>query len=182
MQRLHPVFNMMKLILAPKDQIKGCQVILLPAPIIEDGHKEWEVEEILDSQTHRRRFQYLVKWKGFGLKSNSWEAASDHFAPELVTEFHRKNLGAPRNIQTVDFGSIPFRPVPIPIVSSCHDLKGGVGVRGHPSDPPLMPLDPQAAPFHHPSHLMSHSPHAPSTHHELRLNPFVTPLALSSTF
>src|SRR5215471_15117883 len=123
MQRLHPVFNMMKLILAPKDQIKGCQVILLPAPIIEDGHKEWEVEEILDSQTHQKRFQYLVKWKGFGLKLNSWEAASDIFAPELVAKFHKKNPGTPRNIWMTDSGLIPFRPILIPVMLSHHDLE-----------------------------------------------------------
>src|SRR5215471_18286547 len=126
MQRLHPVFNVVKLTPAPKDLIEGQCITPLPAPIIEDGHKEWEVEEILDSQTHRRRFQYLVKWKGFGLKSNSWEAALDIFAPELVADFHRRHPGAPRNIWTTDFGSIPFRPIPIPIMLSHHDLEGGV--------------------------------------------------------
>jgi len=49
MQRLHPVFNVVKLTPAPDDPIEGCQITLPPAPIIEDRHEEWEVEEILDS-------------------------------------------------------------------------------------------------------------------------------------
>ena len=103
--------------------------------MIEDGEEEWEVEEVLDSGVSRGKLKYLIKWKDFGRESNSWEPANGIFAPEAVAEFHRKHPGAPRNIRTLDFGSIPFRSVPVPITSSRRDLKGGVAVRGTSGSP-----------------------------------------------
>jgi len=64
MKQLHPVFNIVKLTPAPDNPIPGRKLTDHPPPIIIDGELEWEVEEILDSHWHRRRFQYLVKWKG----------------------------------------------------------------------------------------------------------------------
>jgi len=60
---------------ALEDPILGRKPQALPPPIVIDGKEEWEVEEILDSCWHRRRFQFLVKWKGFSREYNSWEAA-----------------------------------------------------------------------------------------------------------
>ena len=61
MKQLHPVFNIVKLTLAPDDPITGQKTEDHPLPIIIDREAEWEVEEILDSCWHRRRFQYLIK-------------------------------------------------------------------------------------------------------------------------
>jgi len=88
MRLLHPVFNIVKLSAAPEDPIPGRKLQTLPPPIIVDGEPEWEVEEILDSHWHRRRFQFLIKWKDFGREHNSWEVASDVKAPDLVTEYY----------------------------------------------------------------------------------------------
>jgi len=63
MRQLHPVFNVVKLSAAPEDPILGRKLQAPPPPIVVDGEEEWEVEEILDSRWHRRRFQFLVKWK-----------------------------------------------------------------------------------------------------------------------
>jgi len=93
MKQLHPVFNVVKLTLAPDDPITGRKTEDHPLPIVIDGEAEWEVEEILDSHWHQRRFQYLIKWKGYGREHNSWESASEVFAPELTAEFHRKHSG-----------------------------------------------------------------------------------------
>jgi len=71
MKQLHPVFNVVKLTPAPDDPIPGRKLTDHPPPIIIDGELEWEVEEILNSRWHRRRFQYLIKWKGYGRKHNS---------------------------------------------------------------------------------------------------------------
>jgi len=67
---------------------------LLP-PIVIDREPEWEVEEVLDSHWHRRRFQFLIKWKGFSREHNSWEAAFDVKVPDLVMEYYWKHLAAP---------------------------------------------------------------------------------------
>jgi len=61
MKQLHPVFNIVKLTPAPDDPIPGRKTTDHPLPIIIDGEVEWEVEEILNSRWHWRRFQYLVK-------------------------------------------------------------------------------------------------------------------------
>ena len=60
-KQLHPVFNVMKLTLAPDDPIIGRTTEDHPPPIVINGEVEWEVEEILDSRWHQRRFQYLIK-------------------------------------------------------------------------------------------------------------------------
>jgi len=56
MKQLHPVFNVVKLTPAPDDPIPGQKLTDHPPPIIIDGELEWEVEEILDSRWHWRRF------------------------------------------------------------------------------------------------------------------------------
>jgi len=98
MKQLHPVFNVVKLTPAPDDLISGQKLMDHPPPIIIDGEPEWEVEEILDSHWHRRRFQYLIKWKGYGCEHNSWESTPEVFTLELTAEFHCKHPGAPRHI------------------------------------------------------------------------------------
>jgi len=55
------VFNVVKLTPALDDLITGHKTEDHPLPIVIDGEAEWEVEEILDSRWHRRRFQYLIK-------------------------------------------------------------------------------------------------------------------------
>jgi len=70
-KQLHPVFNVVKLTLAPDDLITGCKTEDHPLPIVINGELEWEVEEILDSRWHQRRFQYLIKWKGYSHEHNS---------------------------------------------------------------------------------------------------------------
>jgi len=98
MKQLHPVFNVVKLTLAPDDPITGWKTEDHPLPIVIDGEPEWEIEEILNSRWHQRRFQYLIKWKGYGREHNSWESASEVSTLELTAEFHCKHPGAPRHI------------------------------------------------------------------------------------
>jgi len=62
-RQLHPVFNVVKLSAAPEDPILGRKPQAPLLPIVVDREEEWEVEEILNSRWHRRRFQFLVKWK-----------------------------------------------------------------------------------------------------------------------
>ena len=93
-----PVFNVVKLSAAPDDPIPGRKPRAPPPPIVVNGEPEWEVEEVLDSRWHWRRFQFLIKWKGFSREHNSWEVASDVKVPDLVAEYYRKHPAAPRHI------------------------------------------------------------------------------------
>ena len=97
-KQLHPVFNVVKLTPALEDPITGQRAEDHPPLIVIDREAEWKVEEILDSRWHWRRFQYLIKWKGYGHEHNSWESVSEVSAPELTAEFHRKYPGALRHI------------------------------------------------------------------------------------
>jgi len=127
LRQLHPVFNMVKLSATPDDPIPGRKPRAPPSPIVVDRELEWEVEEVLDSRWHRRRFQFLIKWKGFSREHNSWEVASDVKAPDLVAEYYRKHPAAPRHICQTDFNTL-FKPGTI--ASRHSNLGGGVNIRG----------------------------------------------------
>jgi len=127
MKQLHPVFNMVKLTPAPDNPITGWKMEDHPPSIVIDREAEWEVEEILDSHWHRRRFQYLIKWKGYGCEHNSWESASEVSAPELTVEFYRKHPGALRHIWHTEFNNI-FHSKSIALRRS--NLEGGGECKG----------------------------------------------------
>jgi len=127
LRQLHPVFNVVKLSAAPDDPIPGRKPQALLPPIVVDGEPEWEVEEVLDSCWHWRRFQFLIKWKGFSREHNSWEVASNVKAPDLVAEYYQKHPAAPRHICRTDFNTL-FKSGTI--ASRRSNLGGGVNVRG----------------------------------------------------
>ena len=122
MKQLHPVFNVIKLTSAPNDPITGWKTTDHPLPIVIDREAEWEVEEILDRHWHWRRFQYLIKWKGYSCEHNSWESASEVSAPELTAEFHHKHPGTLRHIRCAEFDNIFYSKSIAPRHSN---LKGG---------------------------------------------------------
>jgi len=127
LRQLHPVFNMVKLSATPDDPIPGRKPQAPPPPIVVDGEPEWEVEEVLDSRWHQRRFQFLIKWKGFSREHNSWEVASDVKAPDLVAEYYRRHPAALRHIRRMDF-DILFKSGTI--ASRRSNLRGRINVRG----------------------------------------------------
>ena len=43
-----------------------------PPPVICDGIKEYKVEKISDSQLFYRRIEFLICWKGYGVKEDEW--------------------------------------------------------------------------------------------------------------
>jgi len=124
---LYLVFNVVKLSAAPDDPIPGRKPQAPPLPVVVDGEPEWEVKEVLDSRWHRRRFQFLIKWKGFSREHNSWEVASDVKAPDLIAEYYRKHPAAPKHIRRTDFDTL-FKPGTI--ASRRSNLGGRVNVRG----------------------------------------------------
>ena len=95
MSRLHPVFNIVKLTLAPEDPIQGQHFQTPPLPEIIDGEEEWVVEEILDSRVVNWKLWYLVKWEGIRIKHNSWESWDNIHAPDLVADDTRNTLEHP---------------------------------------------------------------------------------------
>ncbi|GLB41130.1 putative retrotransposable element tf2 155 kda protein type 1-like [Lyophyllum shimeji] len=60
-RRLHPVFNAVKLCLAPPDPITGRRARPPPPPTLINNEEWFDVEDILDSRIFRRKLQYKVK-------------------------------------------------------------------------------------------------------------------------
>ncbi|KAJ8472644.1 hypothetical protein ONZ45_g16577 [Pleurotus djamor] len=91
LSRLHPVFPTVKLSPWNEDPIEGRRPPPPPEPVLVDGAKEFEVEEILDSRRRYNRLEYLVKWKGYGVEDQSWEPRKNvENAQECIEAFHRK--------------------------------------------------------------------------------------------
>ena len=146
MSCLHLVFNVVRLTPAPNDPLPGRCILPPLLPEIIDSEEEWVVKEILDRKMINRRLWYLVKWKDFGIKHNSWEPWDNVHAPDLVADFYRKNPGAARHIRSVEFQSILFKSVEVP---RCHFLEGGVDVRRHSVSPKPTTDFPLYIPPHH---------------------------------
>jgi hypothetical protein len=70
----------------------------------------------LDSRIINRKLRYLVKWEGYGVEHNSWEPWDSVHAPELISDFYRTHPGAARQVRSTIFETIPFRPMPKPLV------------------------------------------------------------------
>jgi hypothetical protein len=93
---------------APPDPIKGRRTHKPPPPEIVGGEERYEVKEIINSRMRGRKLQYLVRWKGYGLKENSWLSESDLKAPDLIADFHGAHPTAPKCINALVFGRMGF--------------------------------------------------------------------------
>ena len=100
LSRLHPVFHVDKLSPWKGNDVNGI-IPPPPEPVeLEDG-TEWEVADIIDSELYgsarRRKIRYLVHWKGFTSKDDTWEPLENlNNAKEAVAEYHARHPTAPR--------------------------------------------------------------------------------------
>ena len=64
-----------------------------PPPEMVDGEEEYKVEAIMGHWFFGkgRKLQYLVRWKGYSAADDTWEAADQVFAPQLLEAYHRKH-------------------------------------------------------------------------------------------
>jgi hypothetical protein len=93
MARLHPVFNMIKLLPVPDDPIPGRRSRPPPPPEIVGGEEHYIVEEILDSRLIHGQLHFLIKWDGHGYEENTWVPEHDVSAPNKIQEFYRDCQG-----------------------------------------------------------------------------------------
>ena len=97
--KIHPVFHVS--LLEPHQWGEGGEMTeSQPLPELIEGEEQWEVEAILDKRTLRGKEHYLVWWKEFFTKHDSWQPAKNvEGAPKLVNVYHQWNTGvltAPR--------------------------------------------------------------------------------------
>ena len=110
MSRLHPVFHVVKLMPTPLDQIAGWWPRPQPTLEMVGGEKRYEVKEVISSQMRGRMLQFLVRWKGYGCKENSWIIEGDLDVPQLIQDFYWTNPTAPKQINALLFGCMGFQP------------------------------------------------------------------------
>lgn len=86
----------------------------------------FDAECILSKRPRKGKFEYLVKWRGWSSKHNSWEPEENILDPRLLAAFHKREQerellfqkkgkrprGRPRKIQP------PLSPVPADVHSS----------------------------------------------------------------
>jgi transposase InsO family protein len=73
-----------------------------PLPIVYNQEPEWEVDEILQSRTWRRKLQYQVKWVGIDHDPEFYDAEGFKGAPHKLKAFHANHpaaKGPPTNLQ-----------------------------------------------------------------------------------
>ncbi len=57
----------------------------------EQDSKRWELERIVDHENRRGTAWYLVRWKGYGPKEDSWKKVTAFkYAKRLVEEYHER--------------------------------------------------------------------------------------------
>jgi hypothetical protein len=79
--KCHNVYHISLLEPIAYDPYPGQRPNLAP-PVEIDGKDEYFIEAILDSQIHRHKLQYLVKWLGYDMPD--WEPAELHSKSEAV--------------------------------------------------------------------------------------------------
>src|SRR5712675_2343060 len=89
---IHDVFHASLLLPYRETTAHGPNFTCPPPDLIKD-QEEYEVEAIVNHRHHgrRRQLQYLIKWKGYPSSDNTWEAADDVHADDLLKSYHRRH-------------------------------------------------------------------------------------------
>jgi len=101
--KVNPTFNVSLLTRSRPDPITG-RAPSEPAPIIVDGHEEYIVERIKESNWMGKHFQYKVKYKGYGKEHDEWlfrddllEDLGEESLLDFEDEFYAKHPTAKRH-------------------------------------------------------------------------------------
>ena len=101
LMRIHLVVNI-SWIVWYKEQVKGQKKE--KGKLVEvEGVEEWEVEKILNKKKMRGVEKYLIRWKGFMAKGDTWERRENlKNVEELIEEFEQGGVKIRRQEGEVD--------------------------------------------------------------------------------
>jgi len=89
--RIHPVVNV-SWIVQYKEQVRG-QKKEKEKPVEVEGVEEWKVEKILNKKRMSGVEKYLIQWKGFIAKGDTWERKKNLKNTEkLIEEFEKEGV------------------------------------------------------------------------------------------
>ncbi len=87
-----PIFNIEHLKIYKPNLAEFSEHTTLPETRIGNAQDEYEVEDLIGHQYQGNKTQYLIRWKGYGPKFDSWASNMDlKNAPDIVKEYRRKN-------------------------------------------------------------------------------------------
>jgi hypothetical protein len=84
---IHPVFHA-SLLMPYVETVEHRENYSRPPPDMIEGEEQYEVEAIRAHRHHRRKLQYLIKWKGYPESDNTWEPVDNVQAPLLIRKYH----------------------------------------------------------------------------------------------
>ena len=98
LSRLHSSFHVSRLrVHRPSDDVLfPGRVFPEPPPVrLDDGEAQWELEDILLDRKKLGRHEYLVRWKGYGHESDTWEPETNlrENASEMLDAYIAKHDG-----------------------------------------------------------------------------------------
>jgi len=100
--RIHLVVNVSQIV-RYKEQVKG-QKKEGGKPVEIEGVEEWEVEKVLNKKKIRGIEKYLIRWKGFTAKGDTWERRENlKNAEELIEEFERGEVVVRRQVEGEEY-------------------------------------------------------------------------------
>ena len=63
-----------------------------PPPEVVEGEEEYEVEAIIDHKREKGTWWYLIKWKGYGPESNTWEPRQNITHAEKILKAYSSKI------------------------------------------------------------------------------------------